>query len=37
MYDPVSGARLPVDADPAYTLSENRVLLGTINVVPEAE
>jgi hypothetical protein len=37
MYEPSDGTRLPVSVDLSHALSDDRVLLGTINVVPNTE
>ncbi len=37
MYEPSGGARLPVSVDPSHALSDDRILLGAINVVPNTE
>jgi hypothetical protein len=37
MYDPVTGARLPVQVTAEHRLSENRILLSSIDIVTETE
>ena len=37
MYDPITGARLPVEVSTEHRLSENRILLKGIDVVAETE